>query len=168
MNTTIAIAILAAGFFSVPRGSEAGEKSQTQVHSEDEKAIKRLVLERNERFNNHGAPLPASFTQDADFVNVYGMWRRGPVEIESRQKERMETVLKDAKITLLDLRIRFIRPDVAIVHETHEMSGMLNDDGKTMPPHRELSIRVVVKEQGKWLITAFHNTIVRPVKSPAN
>jgi hypothetical protein len=61
------------------------------------------------------------------------MWRRGPAEIESRQKERMETVLKNAKITLLDLRIRFIRPDVAIVHETHEMSGMLSDDGKTMP-----------------------------------
>jgi uncharacterized protein (TIGR02246 family) len=100
-----------------------------------------LVLERNERFNNnHEAPLAASFTQDADFVNVYGMWRRGPAEIESRQKERMETVLKNAKITLLDLRIRFIRPDVPIVHETHEMSGMLSDDGKTMPPHRELSI----------------------------
>jgi hypothetical protein len=30
-----------------------------------------------------------------------------------------------------------------------------------MPPHQERSIRVVVKEQGKWLTTAFHNTIVR-------
>jgi hypothetical protein len=37
MNKTIAIPILAAVFFSLPRGSEAGEKSQTQFHSEDEK-----------------------------------------------------------------------------------------------------------------------------------
>lgn len=79
----------------------------------------------------------------------------------------METVLKEAKITLLDLRIRFIRPDVAIVHELHEMSGMLNDDGEKMPPDQELGIRVLVKEQGKWLITAFHNTIVRTVEPPA-
>jgi hypothetical protein len=64
----------------------------------------------------------------------------------------MKTVLKDAKITVQDLRIRFVRPDVAIVHETHEMSGMRNDKGETMPPHQELSIRVMVKEQDKWLI----------------
>ena len=34
-------------------------------------------------------------------------------------------------------------------------------DGQKMPPHRERSIRVLVKERGKWLTTAFHNTIVR-------
>ena len=96
------------------------------------------------------------------------MWRRGPAEIEGRQGERMKTVLKDAKITVQDLRIRFVRPDVAIVHETHEMSGMSNDQGETMPPQQELSIRVMVKELGKLLITAFHNTIVRPVGPSAN
>ena len=67
----------------------------------------------------------------------------------------MVTVLKEAKITLLDLRIRFIRPDVAIVHQSHETRGYLDSDGDTMPPQRELSIRVLVKEQGKWLTTAF-------------
>ena len=80
----------------------------------------------------------------------------------------MRTVLRDAKITMQDLGIRFIRPDVAIVHETHEMNGLRNDKGETMPPHQELSIRVMVKEKGKWLITAFHNTSVRPVEPPAN
>lgn len=33
----------------------------------------------------------------------------------------METVLKDAKITLRDLQIRLLRPDVAIVHQ-HDRS----------------------------------------------
>src|SRR5713226_4036707 len=169
MTKRIAMAILAMAVGGVLRGSEAGgEVAQTANRSEDENAIRRICLERIERFNNkHEPPLAAEFTPDADFVNVYGMWRKGPAEIEARQKERMETVLKDAKITLLDLRIRFIRPDVAIVHELHEMSGMLNDDGEKMPPHQELGIRVLVKEQGKWLITAFHNTIVRPVEPPA-
>ena len=167
MIKTIAIAILATAFFGLPRSSAAGEITKTQASSEDEAAIRSLVLERVESFNNkHDAPQSTAFTQDADFVNVYGMWRRGPTEIEGRQKERMETVLKDAKITVQDLRIRFVRPDVAIVHETHEMSGMRNSDGETMPSHQELSIRVMVKEQGKWLITAFHNTIVRPAEPP--
>jgi hypothetical protein len=30
-----------------------------------------------------------------------------------------------------------------------------------MPPHTELSVRVLVKDQGVWRITAFHNTIVQ-------
>jgi len=100
-------------------------------------------------------------TPDADFVNIYGMWRKGPAEIERRQRERMETVLREAKLTLLDLRIRFIRPDVAIVHQSQETGGYPDGDGHTMPPQRELSIRVLVKEHGKWLTTAFQNTIVR-------
>ena len=163
------MAILAMTVGGVLRGSEAGgEVAQTANRSEDENAIRSICLERIERFNNkHEPPLAAEFTPDAEFVNVYGMWRKGAAEIEARQKERMETVLKEAKITLLDLRIRFIRSDVALVHQTHEMSGMLNPKGETMPPHRELSIRVLVKEKGKWFTTAFHNTIVRPVEPPA-
>ena len=135
-------------------------------HAEDENAIRKISLDRVERFNtNHEPPLESEFTADADFVNVYGMWRKGASEIEARQKERMQTVLKDAKITLLDLQIRFIRPDVAIVHQTHEMSGMLSPDGAVMPPHQERGVRVFVKQQGKWLTTAFHNTIVRDPES---
>ena len=44
----------------------------------------------------------------------------------------------------------------------NEMSGVTALDGRLLPPHRELSIRVLVKEQGAWRITAFHNTIVQP------
>lgn len=156
---TVAIAILATVFF----GSPDLMAQEAQKHSKDEEIIRRFLLERIESFNRHEGPQAAVYTSDADFVNVYGMWRKGPAEIEGRQKERMETVLKDAKITLIDLRIRFVRPDVAIVHQTHEMSGMLNSEGKTMAPHRELGIRVMVKERGKWLTTAFHNTIVHSV-----
>lgn len=154
---TVAIAILATVFFGLPGGM-----TQAQKHSRDEAIIRRFLLERIEAFNRHERPQAAVYTSDADFVNVYGMWRKGPAEIEGRQKERMETVLKDAKIALIDLRIRFVKSDVAIVHQLHEMSGMLDSEGKTMPPHRELGIRVMVKEHGKWLTTAFHNTIVRP------
>jgi uncharacterized protein (TIGR02246 family) len=163
MTKRIAMAIVALALGGVFGGSEAGgERAQTGDRAEDENAIRRICLERIERFNSrHEPPRAAEFTPDADFVNVYGMWRKGSAEIEARQGERMQTVLKEAKMSLLDLRVRFVRPDVAVVHQTHEMSGMLSPDGQRMPPHRERSIRVVVKERGTWLTTAFHNTIVR-------
>ncbi|MGQ0384262.1 MAG: SgcJ/EcaC family oxidoreductase [Gammaproteobacteria bacterium] len=130
--------------------------------SDDAQAIRRICLERIEAFNRHEPPRSGEFTQDADFVNIHGMWRKGPAEIEKRQGERMETVLREARISLLELEVRFVRPDVAIVHQKHEMSGMLGPEGDRLPPHQELSIRVLVKESGKWLTTAFHNTTVRP------
>lgn len=33
---------------------------------------------------------------------------------------------------------------------------------RELPPHRELSSRIFVKTEGKWLMTAFHNTTVAP------
>jgi len=161
MKLTLSVLLLAAAPCALSCNSKSNDGAQTQNRFEDEAAIRSIALQRIESFNGHQPPRSGAFTDDADFVNVYGMWRKGPSEIESRQQERMQTVLREAKITLRDLRIRFIRPDVAVVHELHEMSGMLNADGQKMPPHEELGIRVFVKEEGKWLITAFHNTIVR-------
>lgn len=47
------------------------------------------------------------------------------------------------------------------------MSGMLTEDGQTMPPHRDSVFGSLVKERGKWLTTAFHNTIVRDAEQRA-
>ena len=58
-------------------------------------------------------------------------------------------------------------PDVAVAHVTNELSGLVSAAGEQLPAHRELSIRVLVKERGRWLVTAFHNTIVRPVEPVA-
>lgn len=163
----VSIAICAAVLLTLACRPSPRPENPAQATAEDEAAIRSIALARVESFNRHEPPLSGSFTADADFVNIYGMWRKGPAEIESRQKERMETVLKDAQIKVLDLRIRFIRPDVAIVHELHEMRGMRDDSGELLPPHQEHGIRVFLKEQDKWLITAFHNTIVRPTQTAA-
>jgi uncharacterized protein (TIGR02246 family) len=74
------------------------------------------------------------------------------------RRARFASALKNASIRVIDTKIRFVRPDVALVHVTHEIRGMLNSDGKELPSHGELSLRVFVKEHGKWLMIAFHNT----------
>ncbi len=161
--TVPAIVIVSLALSLTIRGS-----ALPQNNRQDEEAIKKVILDGIEAFNRHDAKAgTAFFTEDADFVTVYGRWSRGAAEIERSRKERFETALKEAKIKLLDLRVRFIKPDVAIVHETHELSGMLGSQGERMPTLRELSIRVLVKKRGQWLITAFHNTVVRPPESSA-
>lgn len=135
---------------------------QSQGGSEAE--VRALILAAIDRFNRHEVQPPgvAAFAPDADFVNVEGMWMKGAEEIHRGHSRASLGKLRDARITLLDLSIRFPRPDVAIVHQLHEMSGSRDPDGKPLPPHRQLSTRVLVKEQGRWLTTAFQNTRVHP------
>jgi uncharacterized protein (TIGR02246 family) len=130
------------------------------ANADDEKAVRQVIADMIAAFNRHD-PAPSLFTEDADYVNVQGMWLKGAAAIERGRKGRFETALKDAMITPLDVQIRFITPDVAIAHVTHEMRGMRGSDGTTLPPHRELSTRVFVKKKdGRWLLTAFQNTTV--------
>src|SRR5215208_696117 len=41
-------------------------------------------------------------------------------------------------------------------------SGLVSPDGQELPPHRELSIRVFVRQGDTWRVTAFHNTMTPP------
>jgi uncharacterized protein (TIGR02246 family) len=86
---------------------------------------------------------------------------KGRAEIEKGLATIFQTRGRQVTLKTLELTVRFIRPDVALAHVTNELTGLVNPEGQTLPPHQELSIRVLVKDQGVWRITAFHNTILQ-------
>ena len=132
--------------------------AQTQ---EDEAAIREAVATMTTAFNTRDDQTTASLTTtDADFVTVTGNWSKSSADYIAARRARFATALKNASIRVIDIKIRFLKPDVALAHVTHEIRGMLDGDGKALPPHTELSLRVFVQEHGKWLMTAFHNTTV--------
>jgi hypothetical protein len=51
------------------------------------------------------------------------------------------------------------------VHVDNELRGLVNSEGQTLPAHRELSLRVFVKESGVWRVAAFQNTLTRPFEA---
>jgi uncharacterized protein (TIGR02246 family) len=129
----------------------------------EEDAIRALMLQTTAAFNKHDAKAWAQFcTPDAQLVTVRGESMTGVVEIEQGLAAIFETRGRRATLRTLEIVVRVIRPDVALVHLTNEMSGVTSVDGQQQSAHRELSLRVVVKERGVWRITAFHNTIVQP------
>lgn len=139
--------------------ASASAPVQRAASPEDEKAIRLSVLAMTDAFNDRDdATLMAIATPDADYVTVTGRWTRGTAAYVQARRSRFEGPLKNARLRPLDARIRFIRPDVAVVHVTHEISGMIDETGKPLQPHPELSTRLYVKEAERWLLTAFHNT----------
>ena len=129
MKRIFAITVQAVVITSLTLSLTIAESALAQSNRKDEAAIRKVILDGIESFNRHDAKAgTVFFAEDADFVNVYGRWSRGPADIERSRTERFQTALREAKIKLVDLRIRFIKPDVAIAHETHELSGMVGPD----------------------------------------
>jgi len=144
-------------------GCATSERVAMQGHREDEEAIKRVIMDMTDAFNRH-EPDASLFTNDADFVNVNGTWLRGAAEIEQGRKVRFETVLKEARIKPLAIRIRFIRPDVAIAHVRRVA---LSADGEQFPiddtsVFSEMAMYVLVRVDGTWWLAAGQNTPIRP------
>jgi uncharacterized protein (TIGR02246 family) len=137
--------------------------AQAQPTTPEVDAIKALMVETTDAFNRHDAKAWAHFcTPDAQLVTVRGESMKGVAEIEKGLAAILEGRGRAARLKTLDIAVRLVRPDVALAHVTNEMSGVTAPDGWSLPPHRELSIRVVVRDQVAWRITAFHNTIVQP------
>ena len=143
------------------RSQRRDEMKQNSGSPEDEASIRAIIVKITDAFNRHDAKASSQFyAPDADSVNVAGQSATGPAEIEKFLVAAYSTRLKEATIKTLNVTVRFIRPDVAIVHETHEMSGFLNADGTKEPPYQETNLRVYEKENGIWLLAAIQNTTV--------
>ena len=160
MKRTLLLPLLIMGFVS---GYAATCDAQSQRNREDEEAIRKVIAGTTDAFNRHDAKAFTNFyTPDAELVTVRGERMKGAAEIERGLAAIFATRAKVVTLTTLDTTVRFIRPDVAVAHVTNELRGLASPEGEQLPAHRELSIRVLVKERGRWLVTAFHNTIVRP------
>lgn len=151
--------LIAAVAFAASSG--AGQTPSPGTRN-DEEAVKAVTAATTDAFTRHDAKAWVTFcTPDAQLVTVRGESMKGIAEIEKGLTTIFKTRGRNVTLKTRDVTVRFIRPDVALVHVTNELSGLLSPEGQTVPPHQELSIRVLVKDQGVWHITAFHNTILQ-------
>jgi uncharacterized protein (TIGR02246 family) len=102
------------------------------------------------------------FTEDADFVNVAGMWWKGRAEIQARHEERHATRFKTTTLASTGTSIRSVRPDVAVVHFSWAHPGELDAGGKPAPPRRGIIQMLALKQGDAWRITAAQNTNAVP------
>ena len=123
----------------------------------DEAEILAVMARGADAFNRHDAAAAAAvYASDADLVNVRGDHLKGAAEIEQGLARAFATRYKDARMKRGEVGIRFLRPDVALAYVTNEITVAGGDGAPTV--HRELGLRVFVKDGGAWRIAALHNT----------
>ena len=127
--------------------------------SDDESAVLNVLAEYADSWNRHDmVSFRRVFTDDCDYVNIAGIHWKGVQENVQRHAELFQNRLKTAVQTLTGAQVRFPTPNVALVHATWDVTGWSRPTGEAVPVLKEITTMVMIKTNGKWLITAFQNT----------
>ena len=134
-----------------------------QDRPKDEADVRKTLDTYAGSWNQHDMKTFASvFTEDCDYVNIGGAHWQG-VEENVRQHTRLfQGRLAGVVQSPTNVQIRFPRPDVALVHTNWDVTGYTRPTGEKVDVLKELTTMVLIKVDGRWLITAFQNTEVRP------
>jgi uncharacterized protein (TIGR02246 family) len=120
----------------------------------DEAAIRDNVKQMVTGWNTkNGSNYAQVFAEDADFVVINGMYVKGRAEIEKSHQRIFDTIFKDTTVSLDVKQIRFLKPDVVVVHVTGRRDGP-TDDLK----QGAIITMVMTKEKQGWKVVAFQNT----------
>jgi uncharacterized protein (TIGR02246 family) len=128
---------------------------------EDKKAIKSVILSFHSDFNDGSFKNAETYTtEDWEHINPLGGIDKGRANVLKTVRGVHQSFLKGVTMTLEDFSLRFITPDVAIADAIDKMSDFTTPDGTKHQNERHIKTYVLVKKNGKWLLTHDHNTII--------
>jgi uncharacterized protein (TIGR02246 family) len=132
----------------------------------DEVAIRELFgLLLDDWGRGDGEAYGSRFTEDAEYVAFDGTLTRGRREIAASHQQLFDKFLKGTHLTGRVLSMKFVRPDVALIHATG--GTVMRDKTKPSPERDSIQTLVAVREGAEWRFAAFHNSRVRPIGSNA-
>src|SRR5437762_5289940 len=137
--------IVIAPILFLPTAAFAADQPQ------DEFAIRALEARQQEAWNHHDAKAYAAlFTEDGDCVNVVGWWWKGRAEIEQKLTAAYLFVFKESVLTIKDIDVKFLAPDIAVAHVRWTMTGARTPKG-IPEPQQGIQTQILKKQSGKWL-----------------
>lgn len=152
------VAVTALGF---------GQSKGTQPRKDNAEArIRKIIADQVSAWNvGDEKAFSRSFAADGSFTNIRGTVFYGHQAFIDRHREIFQGFFKGSKLNMEATKIRFVRPDVAIVDITTDVSELHGTPpGVTAAADGRIHTRlqeVFVKDGGKWLITSYHNVDVK-------
>lgn len=129
----------------------------------DEKAIRDIEARWEAAWNRHDvAAMASAYAPDSDAINLAGEWFKGRGAFEKSLEELHSGKTKGSVWHTEETHIRFLTPEIAIVHVYVNSHGDKNPDGSPMAPRRVILTRVEAKRGGKWLIISSQATNIVP------
>lgn len=147
--------------------------------AEDDRALRQLVARCEAAWNAGDAHAWAqNMAEDVYVTSILGDRYHGRDLIESGHRYVFDTIYKGSKIKLAVEAIRFVRPDVALVHLHQSLTSrlppsaavsiarqrLMTDEMHETPARASL---LVVKDGGAWQILSYQNTAIASPKGTA-
>jgi uncharacterized protein (TIGR02246 family) len=132
------------------------------VHAQDktdEAAVHSVPQAFSAAWAKHdGHQLAKIMSEDVDFVNVNAEWLHGRADFELIHSRLLSGRFKQSTITPLKIKVRFLRPDLAVLHWNWKIVGDQNQDLTSRKPRFGLFTMIVEKRGGEWLVVVAQNT----------
>ena len=107
--------------------------------------------------------LAALFTEDADFVNVVGLWWTRREQIRHNHAFGFAHIFPGSTMTMDRLRMRRLGDDVAVVHAQWCVQGQTDPDRSPAGDRRGVFSFVTARcPDGTWLAVSAQNTDIVP------
>ena len=117
------------------------------------------VAEKWQRYwNSHDMVSFATlFAPNVDFVTKSGTWFKGKEETMNHHKKNHASIFKNSIWSTDSVVIKYVKPDLAIIHIGWGMSDDTHHDGTPSEPRHGISTWVVIKQTSRWLLLAVQN-----------
>lgn len=140
-------------------GSSFG--SLSALEKEEDDAIRNVVSSYIESWNEKGCVgFADGYTEDADFVNIFGMVFSGNEEIENRHTKILQTIFKGSTFELLDLSLREVQAGLVIALVKWRLHGFRKPGSDVTEVREGIITNVFIDQGGRWMITASQNTLI--------
>jgi uncharacterized protein (TIGR02246 family) len=151
--------ILAASLFS-------GHTIQAQSKA-DEAAVHNIPQAFADAWAKHdGHQLAKTMSEQVDFINIGGDWLQGKAAFELYHTRLLSGRFKESTLTPLDIVVRFLRPDLAVLHWSWSIQGDRNEDLSPRPPRFGIFTMIAERQHGEWLVIEAQNTNWIPGPNP--
>lgn len=105
------------------------------------------------------------FVEDADFVNVTGLWWQKKEEIYQAHDYGLRVIFNHAKLELKRTKVRYLTADIATVHARIRLSNQTALTANEVPQIRNtLFLFVAQRIEGIWFCIAAQNAEVQSGK----
>ena len=106
--------------------------------------------------------LASLFAEDADFVNVVGLWWHSRADIDRAHHYGLSTFFRDSYISARHVTVRRVGDSVSIVHTRWKLTGQVGKGGETLEDRFAIMVFVAERSPEGWIIRAAQNTDIVP------
>lgn len=99
------------------------------------------------------------FVEDADFVNVVGLWWTNKRQIRKAHEYGFRKIFQNAVVAITELKVRELTPDIHVIHTVSTLDGQTGVAGEPTQSRIAVISMVAVKAvNAGFLLASCHNT----------